>query len=558
MHLEIPESLDLAKLHLSHGRLADAKSVCEGILKVQPQNADALHQLALVELSANRFEAAAEILESALLADPTRSSVYADLCDAYEKLVKFDKQLAVADRLLSIEPTNLPGQIARGRALVGLDNLVEAITVFQQVVRQEPGLTLGHFNLGWALQKRGHLEDAIVSYGQALRIDSQQADARTNLALIYLEQGKTARAASLFRQEIRTNPENGRAYFGLALARRFTPGDPRIRTLVELSASQRLSGDARSYIQYALGKAYDDIGEYDKAFETLRQANEERRELLPYDPSLWVERVDEIVTADQASDVWLGAETGTTGFIPVFVIGLSRSGKSLVESLLVNSPKVLAGRERGFFRQAIMQVVNTSPLPSPASRYGYPYCLPDLRAEHLENINRLYFETFRQFIRGGEEYIVNTSPRNIEYVGMTLRCLPNAKIVLCQRNDLDQALYLYFKRFEDWHSYSHRLEDIAHWLRHTRRLVDYWMDTYGDQILEIGYEDLVANPRKKLREITDFVGIDPLPAKVTKGVHDREVGHWRHYERYLGEFRSQMPEAGDRGSEARKQVSGIR
>ena len=547
MQLKFDEAMEMARLHRRQKRYAEAKALYERILEAVPKHPGALYELALVARGLGKLEIAVNFMLQSLQQDDTNVAVYVDLGEVHLELENYDAAKAAARRALTFEPERLEALMILGHALLELGRFKEAAETFGEAVKGRPKFGDGYFQMGRALYGHGKPEKAAVAYRRSLQLDPTQWGTLNNLAASYQEMGKTDRAVSVFRQALKRNPRMPRAQFGLGLIKRFTPGDARFDEIKRLLDLPDLSGNERGYLLYALGRAHDDIGAHDEAFACVRQANEERAKDFPYDRGAIDDRTKDTIAADSAMVPGLQADP-TGQVVPVFVVGLSRSGKTLTESLLASSPGVADGREKGYFRMALEHTAWKESLPD------YPDNLPKFDQAHLTAIGRRYHEMFAEFITNKESHIVNTSPLNIQYVGPILRCLPNAKVVYCERDFLDHALYIYFKRYEEWHPYAYKLGDAAHYIENSRRLMRYWIESYGeDRILSIHYEDLVTNPRPTIDKVTDFLGVERLPAKVTKGVHANEVGQWRHYEHHLEELRSHMPV-----SEPRKQVSGVR
>ncbi len=539
MQLKYPEAMELARLHRRQKRYAEAKALLEQILEIFPDDAQALYELAVVAYGLGKLEIAVNFMLQSLEQDDTKVTVYVDLGQIHLELADHEPAEAAFREALKFEPGRLEALMGLGKALHGLGRFREAIGLFEKAVKGHPKFSDGYFQKGRAFYEHGKLEESALAYRRALQLDQTQWGAMNNLAATYRDMGKTARAASVFRQALKRNPNYPRAHYGLAAVKRFPSGDAWFDTLKRLVASPELSIEERGFLLYALGKAHDRIGAYDQAFAYFRQANEERAKEFPYSRNEDNTGIDDLIAGDAAATPGLhGDPNGDV--VPVFVVGLSRSGKTLTESLLANATGVADGREQGFFRTALLSTAREASLPQYQDR------LPIFDQPQLTAIGRRYHEMFAEFVGDKDTHIVNTSPLNLYFVGPILRCMPNAKIVYCERGLLDHALYIYFKRYEESHPYAYNLGDAANHIENSRRMMKYWIDRDDEErILSIKYEDLVSNPSSVLRTITDHIGIAPLPAKVTKNVDTNEVGHWRHYARHLGELRSQAPEVGD-------------
>ena len=538
MKLKIHEAMQLASLHHRHKRYAKARALYEKIVKAQPDHAKALHQLAIVARDGGEPEIAVDYLLRTIEIDKGLLDAYRDLAHLRRELGDHEGVVEACESALKVDPDNLAVLLTLGNALLSLGRQKKAVEVMRRRVEMRPNEAQSYFHLGRALAEYGLLEDAVTAYRRCLQFDPTESSALSNLAQAYSNLRNEPRAISLYRQTLKKNPRSARAHYGLSRIKTFTPQDPRFEAMLKLSKSPMNDTD-RGYLLFALARAYDDIGAYDEAFEYARQANELRARSFPHSRSADDKYVDAIMAADAAMDpdLWADQSDGPTHIV---VVGLSRSGKSLVEALLTQSKGVLAGGEKPYISLAIDQIARMASLPS------YPGSLPKLKQAHLGSIARQYAEMFIDFAKHGETHVVTTSPMDFQFVGTILRCLPGAKIIYCRRNTLDHALNIYFQRYQEPHSYAYDLADAAHNIARCRRMMEYWIKAYGSElILTVQYEDLVANPSKTLRAIADGLGLGPMPIEVSRLLHANEVGHWRHYARHLAALRSHMPEPGD-------------
>ncbi len=549
MELKPSEALDLAKLHRKQGRFGEAKFVLEKIVETDPGHAEALFELARVARDIGKLEISVNFMLQSLEKNETSVEVYAELSDVHLQLDNFEIAEEACRRALELQPGNLKAQMNLGKSLFELRRHRESVEAFQEAVKGRPKFAEGYFKLARALSASDRLKEAAVAYRRALQIDPGKKEALNNLANIYLQQKKPARAISLVRQLLKRNPDYANAHYCLSLAKRFQPEDPDIQEFERVAELPDLSDVDQSLVRFALGKAYRDIGAHEKAFAHYVQGNAIMKALSnDYDPACEVEDVERIICAENSVELPRADSVDETT-IPVFVTGLSRSGKTLIESLAATHEQVLAAGERNYFAQARREVTRKAGITEP-----FPECNAKFDTQLLNDLAKAYLERVRDLRRNNETHIVNTIPANYIFGGLIMRAMPNAKIILCERDRRDHMLRIFFTRYQRKHEYAYDLRDIAWELECSRRLFSHWRDLYGDRILTVKYEVLVTSPRPTIERVTDFLGLERLPAKVTKGIHDREVGHWRHYERYLGEY--QNPENRYQGSD--KQNTGIR
>ncbi len=532
MHLEIPEALDIAKLHRRQGRLEEARTAFQDIIRRAPDNALARHGFAGLMHDMGESEKAAALLNEEIDKDEGNASLHRDLGVVLFHLRDFQGAIESWNRSLELRPGDAGVFVNLGHAHLELHRWPEAAAAFRRALKLDPERVEALANLGHTLYLENRLEESTTAYRRALQLSPGLCGALSGLASIAKRQGRTSRAVSLYRQALKEDPNDARAQHGLAIVKAFVPKDPRFAQIERALDEHDLNADDRNILLFVLGQAYDDIGAYDDAFATIRKANEERRKLLPHDRLEDRHYVEQIIAGDAAMnpDVFAGPDGGA---IPVFAAGLSRSGKSLIETLLSRSGKVRALGEKTFFYDAMREVAEPVSLPV------YPACIPQFERGHAAEIGRLYQEKCAEFGIGSETRTFDTSPDTYLFVGMVLRCLPRAKIVLCQRNEMDLAKHIYFSRYYMKNSHAYDLADVASHIANSQRLAEHWVETYGEErIICVQYEDLVTDPRQTINKVTDFLGLKRLSGKATKDIHSSEVGHWQNYKHHLGELRA--------------------
>jgi hypothetical protein len=225
------------------------------------------------------------------------------------------------------------------------------------------------------------------------------------------------------------------------------------------------------------------------------------------------------------------SSAGRGGPLPVFVLGVSRSGKTLVETLLASHPGVHPAGEGG-------QLANA--LKAAADRHALPDALlpviDALDGSRIEEVGGAYMAA-ATVEAPGAGWFVNTAPGYVEALGLIMRGLPAARVVHCQRDPLDAGLLIYFSRYRTGNAHAYDLDDIASYVADYRSLMAHWRHLYADRILDVAYEDLVRDPAPEAARIFAFCGLEPPPPAVGEDLTTDEVGHWKHYAAHLGALR---------------------
>jgi tetratricopeptide (TPR) repeat protein len=444
----------------------------------------------------------------------------------------------------------------------------EALPHCREAVRLRPGYALARNNLGRALQDLGQLEEAAAQYHEALRLKPDYARVYVNLAGALLEEGKPAEAVAHCREALRLEPHNALAYGHIvSLAAEghcgLTEGD--LQAMKDLASDGRLPRHEASHLAFALAEVLDRRGEYDEAFRYCDQANRLQREALKeqgraFDPDAHQRLIDALIAAFTPDYFQAVHSFGVDAELPVFIVGMPRSGTTLVEQILASHPLAFgAGELRDMDR---LRTTLEERVGAPG---GFPACIAradrqlirTLAEQHLERLARLGGQAVR---------VINKMPDNTLYLGLIATLFPRARIIHCRRNAVDVCLSCYFQHFKSI-MYASSLEDIGLYYRQYERLMAHWHAVLPLQLHEVVYEELVANQEPLSRDLIAFCGLDwndrclafhknrrPVQTasklQVRRPLYASAVGRWRRYAVQLQPLLRVLGQADQGASEA--------
>lgn len=451
--------------------------------------------------------------------------------------------------------------------------IAEAIQAYEAALALRPGLPNSWYNLARLQRQTGRFEAALESYGQALAhgIDgpeevhlnrgviyaddlglSDSAEQELNRALelnpvyvpallnlgnLFDDRGDGANARLAYERALAIDPDNSLALARLAGAATLSdPDDPILRRLRERIAAAGDDGAARADLGFALGAALDRIGAYDEAFAAYAAANSASREAsgARYDRAAQEALVDRLIAAFPEP----AARGPGEGDAPVFICGMFRSGSTLAEQILARHEAVIPGGELGLIPDVAARL---RPYPEAAAAAS-PQALAGLRSAYLAGLRRVHS------VRG---LVTDKRPDNFLHIGLIKSLFPEARIVHTRRSPADNILSLYFLHLDPGMAYAQDLGDAAHWYRQYRRLMAHWRRLYPDDIHDLGYDALVADPRPHIEALLGFCGLSwrdaclsfheagnavrtASAAQVREPLYTRSSGRWRNYERHLG------------------------
>jgi tetratricopeptide (TPR) repeat protein len=475
---------------------------------------------------------------------------------------RWPEALAAYEAVLRLEPGHVPTLNNRGIVLERLGRQAEALASYEEALSLAPGDPLALNNRGEALQKLMRHEEALASFDAAIASAPDFAEAHGNRGRLLGHLGRTAEAIQALERAIELAPSQPQHYLHLAPLRRFGPGDPVLERMQRLAAQPRgLSAEGRIELGFALAKALADTGEHEEAFAQLSLANRLKRSTFHYDEPASLrelERIGALLGQDFQARMQ-GA--GDPGPAPILIVGMPRSGSTLVEQILASHPKVFAAGELPDLEEVIeaeLQRAGVGPFPDGAAQLspGAVSALGDAYVKRLCTASN------------GAERIVDKALSNFRFLGLVHVALPSARIVHMRRDPVDTCMSCYSLLFGGNQPFAYDLGELGRYHRAVDRLMRRWRELLpAEALLELNYETLIADPEAQVRRLLDHCGLDWDPrclefhrtrrvvttssaAQVRRPLYGGAVGAARVYERHLGPLLEALGEAPGGGPHA--------
>ena len=390
------------------------------------------------------------------------------------------------------------------------------------MLAQRPNEPEAHYNLARVLRQRGQLAAAEGSYGQALLLRPDYIEARTNLANLLMDQGKFDQALESYQRVLDIEPNNVEALFNRADIKTFQPGDPDLARLEALAGQgSPVAEKKRPYVHFALGKAWEDVGDYDRAFGHWLAGNALRRRQIRYQRHRHQQTVRQIIEIFSAKFTGALAAVGDPSTAPIFVLGMPRSGTTLVEQILASHPEV-----HGAGELIVLHRIARTALDAAGRPLEYPGYVPQLGPNSLRRLGQAYLASLPPIAKGRTR-ITDKTPGNFWFVGLIRLALPNAKIIHTLRDPVDTCVSCFSKLFEDGQLFSYDLAELGHHYRLYRQLMDHWRAVLpANSLLDVAYEDVVDNLEQQARRILDYCGL-ALGSGLLGFSQDQSVGRNR-------------------------------
>ncbi|MGA2891367.1 MAG: sulfotransferase [Xanthobacteraceae bacterium] len=449
------------------------------------------------------------------------------------------------ERALSLKPDMPAIRNNLGHALVELGKPEIAIGEYRRAVELKPDYAEALCNWGAALLQLDRLDEAEAKFRRAIAVNPGLAGAHHNLGLILKERGRLDQAQRAAKRAVRLAPRNTSYYEHLAAVRPFEAGD---RYLKALEALQRdcasLSARDRVHLHFALARAYQDTGDAESAFAQLLAGNRLKREHTAYDEAATLARMERIGALFTADFIAKRQGAGASSPLPVFIVGMPRSGTTLIEQILASHPAIHGAGELTLFDRTIGALATALPESPP-----FPDMAAAMSAEHFRKLGVSYVEQVAQLAPAASR-IVDKMPGNFLFAGLIHLALPNATIIHATRNPIDTCVSCYSILFTN-QAHTYDLGELGRYCRHYQALMAHWHQVLPPgRILDVKYEELVGDLETVARRIVAQCGLpwDPRcldfhrtdrivrtasATQVRQPIYQSSVGRWRKYEQFL-------------------------
>jgi tetratricopeptide (TPR) repeat protein len=491
--------------HLREGRVAACEHLCRDLLARRPDDVNALRLLAKVEAEAEHWRRAENLLLRALHLAPGFHESRMDLARVYRQQDRLDDALQCAAEAVEGAPRNPNAHYLLGgmRALVGESEV--ALASYRRCLDLQPGHTPAWLGMGHLLKTLGRTDEGIAAY----------------------------------RRAIAQRPNYGEVYWSLANLKTFRFTDEEVADIEHRLATEPLDEDARVHFLFTLGKALEDRGEYARAFARYAEACALQRPRISYDP-VETEVVNErIRTVFTAEFVGRNAGLGCPDPAPIFIVGLPRSGSTLIEQVLASHSQVEGTAELPDVGRVIGEL--SARFPGEV----YPEAARRLDANGWRELGESYLARTRRHRRGLPRF-TDKMPNNFPSTGFIHLMLPNAKIIDARRHPLDSCFGTFKQHFAHGQTFSYDLVELGEYFLEYRRMMRHWQEVLPGRVLEVRYEDMVGDQEGQTRRLLEFCGL-PFEAsclrfyetdrpvrtasseQVRQPIYRSSVNHWRHY-----------------------------
>ena len=509
-----------------------AELIFRDILKVDPSHVAAVCGLAAISLTVSRGADALRLLRHALKQSAHLPLAWRGLCQAMVDLGRLAEAEAAVRHLLKIEPENPKNWVTLGNVYTRLMRQTDALPAFEEAARLNPTEVRLRLSIGHLQKTLGHRRESEEAYKTCLRMD----------------------------------PNFGEAYWSLADLKNYFFSDAEIGAMQALLRGDGGDDMDQAQLHFALGRAFEHKKNYAAAFDHYAVGNIRRRKTISYDIGVFENKTRRVRACFDSAFFSQRAEAGWPNRSPIFVVGLPRSGSTLVEQILASHSSV----EGTFELPNVLTIVREFD-HADAEHDAYPESVRAVPPEQFAILGRRYIEETAP-IRSGRQHFIDKMPNNFSHVGLIHAMLPNAIIIDVRRHPMDSCFSTYKQHFAEGQSFSYDLDDLGRYFRCYLSLMDHWDMVLPGKVLHLQYEELVHDPETNIRRLLTHCGLEfeaaclafhetKRPVRTASAEQVRQplyasgVGYWKNFElqleplrRALGDSMARFADASQRDS----------
>jgi len=454
-----------------------------------------------------------------------------------------------------IDTTELKRQIALGERLYNEGKVTSAAACFRLAVAADPNSAQAHAQLAWCLHEPEKTPEAIEHLRIAKELDPTSEKVLESLATLLVRSGEFEEADQTFRRVLELNPKSATSLCGLVGCKRFSDEDRNVTArIAEAAIDMARTEKQRSHLHRAAGKAYDDLGEYEVAMRHFDDSNRlaeiiSKKSGQPFGAEELRQYTDLLIEVFTADKFTHAGEIGSNSELPVLIVGMIRSGTTLLDQILSRHPMVASAGEINFW---------TSPGPGSLMR---EFLRGKIDRAKVSDVCQAYRIQLRA-AGPTKGRIIDKMPMNFLGLGLIHLLFPNARIIHCRRNPIDTCLSIYVTELGTPRAnFAVSRRNILFMYKQYLRLMEHWRAVLpADRFIEVDYETVVSNQEAEVKRVVDFLGLDwdeaclnvrenhgivttPSAWQARQPIYKTSVERWRRYEPWLGEFRELLAES---------------
>ena len=493
--------------HLHASRYRKAEDAFKKVLIEDENNIDALRFMGILAFKSGNHDIAEAMLTKALKLDPTYSLVWANLAQVFSVTGQLDKAKKSFKNILSMEPKNGLIWAEYGTVLTKLANYEEGRDAYLKALEFKPDSPRVHLSLGHVYKTMGEIDNSIDSY----------------------------------KNTILQNNLSGEAYWSLANLKTYSFSENEIKDM-EDTLKGDMSDIERSQMHFALGKAYEVKKDFDKSFKNYYEGNKVKKGLIKYSSDDTTDNTKRILNFFNKENIQKLAKSSTEDRDPIFVLGMPRSGSTLVDQIISSHSKVDGTQE-------LPNIIKIAAELNTNNQNNYPEVLKELDESKLSNLGKDYISE-TAWARDSAPFFIDKMPNNFIHIGLIKTILPNAKIIDTRRDPMDTCFSCFKQFFARGQLFTYSLEDLGNYYTDYIRAMNHWHNVYGKDIYTVHYDNVINETEETIRELIDYCELPfekeclefynssrpvktPSAEQVRQPIYKSGLNYWKNYEKHL-------------------------
>ena len=493
--------------HLHASRYRKAEDAFKKVLIEDENNIDALRFMGILAFKSGNHDIAEAMLTKALKLDPTYSLVWANLAQVFSVTGQLDKAKKSFKNILNMEPKNGLIWAEYGTVLTKLANYEEGRDAYLKALEFKPDSPRVHLSLGHVYKTMGEIDNSIDSY----------------------------------KNTILQNNLSGEAYWSLANLKTYSFSENEIIDM-EKTLKGEMSDIERSQMHFALGKAYEVKKDFDKSFKNYYEGNKVKKGLIKYSSDDTTDNTKRILNFFNKENIQKLAKSSTGDRDPIFVLGMPRSGSTLVDQIISSHSKVDGTQE-------LPNIIKIAAELNTNNQNNYPEVLKELDESKLSNLGKDYISE-TAWARDSAPFFIDKMPNNFIHIGLIKTILPNAKIIDTRRDPMDTCFSCFKQFFARGQLFTYSLEDLGNYYTDYIRAMNHWHNVYGKDIYTVHYDNVINETEETIRELIDYCELPfekeclefynssrpvktPSAEQVRQPIYKSGLNYWKNYEKHL-------------------------
>ncbi len=539
--------MSLASMCISSGMYGECVNCCQSAIQLDPDNAQAFSNLSVAYIVLGFSEKSLEASQKAIQLNEADATVQYNCGFVLHVIERYNLAVQHFIRSLELMPGNAQAHYYVASCYQAIGNDAMLIQHYKQSLKYNPKLVDSMVRLATYYQGVDDFYRAFYYIDQALEISPNHQMALSNKAGLLSMTGDKAGAYSILRKLIDSGTYSALdldIYSGLY--DQYGDVNEVIRLSENMLQKASTAPSDKRFLGFCLGRVYDKNGDYDLAFERYRLAN--NTAYMKFDHTSHVERVNKLAEIYSRDHVANMSVNDAIDVNPIFIVGMPRSGTTLVEQVLSQHPRIHACGELPYIPEIVKEITGLTVANSGGLDFIKNFCESDIKEranEYLAKVEKLL---------DGDKFFTDKMPGNYLHLGLISKMFPTAKIVHCKRDPRDIVLSIYFQNFGGRHLYSNNLTDTAKMYLEYNRLMEHWKDVLNIDIYDIEYEDVVSDFESNVVNLLEFCGLDYVDEclefykskrrvatvsfnQVNKPIYKNSLARWKNYEKHLGEVK---------------------